>query len=156
MAPPKYLMRILSQPTGVDEATWQKWYVQEHVPDVVNNGVAVRGALFRAFNDFTLQTKTPADGSGETKLHDAELSHFNESPTDKTFCAVYQTNFENYTQTEEIKKVPLTTDMFGGKEFFPMAQWDARVYELIQNYDPDNLGESKLHAFNDCALYYNH
>lgn len=101
----------------------------------MNSGVGDRGGLFRAHNDFTLQTKTPAD-SGETKLHSAQLTHFDERPDDKTFAAMYHTGFENYTETEEVKKVRTTSEMFDGKEFFPLADWDVRVYELIQDYNP--------------------
>ena len=140
MGPSPYLMRVLSKPTKVDENHWQEWYTGEHIPDVVGFGVANRGALYRAYNDFTLQTKTPGD-SGETKLHSAQLSHFNELPADKTFSATYQTDHEDYTKTKEIKKVRTTADMFNGEPYTPMAEWDSRVYKLIQNYDPDNLGE---------------
>jgi len=143
MAPSKYLIRALSKPIKVDESLWEKWYAEEHTPDAVNAGIGDRGAFFRAHNEFSLQTKTPS-GSGETKLHGAQLSHFNELPGDKTFCAVYQTKFENYTETEEIKKTMTTSEMFGGKEFFPLAEWDVRVYELIQDYNPDNLPDCML------------
>ncbi|KAK3721575.1 hypothetical protein LTR37_003131 [Vermiconidia calcicola] len=152
MAPSKYLMRVLSQPIKTDEKKWEKWYLNEHLPHVVDAGVAHRGALFRAHNDFALTTKTPPQ-SGETKLHGVQLSHFDEQPTDKTFCATYQTDFEDYSQTEEIKNVPQTGETFGGEAFQPLAEWDVRVYELIQNYDPDNLGESEtpycLHVQNE-------
>ncbi|KAK5167822.1 uncharacterized protein LTR77_007521 [Saxophila tyrrhenica] len=154
MAPSKYLIRTLSKPTKVDESLWEKWYTEEHTPDAVNSGVGDRGAFFRAHNEFSLQTKTPLE-SGETKLHGAQLSHFNELPADKTFCAVYQTKFENYTESEEIKKTAKTSEMFGGKEFFPLAEWDVRVYELIQDYNPDNLPDTAppftLHVQNEPA-----
>lgn len=141
MAPSKYLLRVLSQPTQTDTDTWQKWYTTEHIPDVVNSGVAQRGALFRAYNDFALQTKTPPN-SGDTKLHSAQLSHFNELPDQMTFCAVYQTEFEDYTKSENIKDVRSTTKMFGEEgPYHHLAEWDVRVYKLIQTYDPDNLGE---------------
>jgi hypothetical protein len=143
MPPSKYLIRALSQPTKVDESLWEKFYVEEHTPDAVNAGIGDRGILFRAHNDFSLQTKTPLE-SGETKLHGAQLSHFDERPGDKTFCAVYQTKFEDYTATEEIKNVRQTSDYFDGKEFGPLADWDVRVYELIQDYNPDNLLDSTL------------
>ena len=143
MGPSAYLLRVLSKPIQVDEKLWQKWYIDEHVPDVVGTGTCTRGALYRAYNDFALQTKTPTQ-SGETKLHSAQLSHFDELPTDKTFCAVYQTNFEKPFESEEIKEVRPTSELLPGKEYSPCADWDVRVYKLIQNYDPDNLGEGAL------------
>ena len=96
--------------------------------------------MFRAYNDFTLQTKTVTD-SAETKLHAVQLSHFDEKPTDKTFCAVYQTNIEDVYGSEEFKKVRTTSDLLPEKHR-DCASWDIRIYKLIQNYDPDNLGES--------------
>ena len=143
MAPSKYLIRALSKPTKVDEALWEQWYTKEHTPEAVSGGIGDRGALFRAHNEFSLQTKTPLESS-ETKLHDAQLSHFNENPGDKTFCAVYQTKFEDYTKSEELKNVSPTSEMLGGKEFFPLADWDVRVYELIQDYNPDNLPDGRF------------
>lgn len=145
MAPSTYLIRALSQPVQVDEASWEKWYISEHTPEAVSSGVGDRGALFRAHNDFSLQTKTPLEQSS-TELHGTKLPHFDERPGGKTFCAVYQTKFEDYTQTEEVKGVSQTSEAFGGKEFFPLAEWDVRVYELIQDYNPDNLPDGKLYS----------
>lgn len=142
MAPSKYLIRALSEPVQVDDTQWEKWYVTEHTPDAVNSGVGDRGALFRAHNDFSLETKTPIESSN-TDLNGAQLSHFDEKPNGKTFCAVYQTKFEDYTQTEEVKNVRQTSEMFGGKEYFPFADWDVRMYELIQDYNPNDLADSK-------------
>jgi hypothetical protein len=143
MAPSKYLIRALSQPTQVDEASWENWYAGEHIPHAVDSGVGDRGALSRAHNDFSLKTKTPLKSSN-TELHGTQLAHFsNENPDDKTFCAVYQTRFEDYTQSEEAKAIPQTSDAFGGKEFFPLAEWDVRIYELIQDYNPDELSDGR-------------
>ena len=135
-----YLMRILSQPTKVNENDWYKFYTEEHIPDVVNAGVATRGAMFRAYNDFALTTKTPAQ-SGETKLHNADLSHFNELPADKTFCAVYQTNLEHYPESEEIKNVRQTSPALDGRNFHPLAEWDVRVYKVRSRKQFEVTGE---------------
>jgi len=120
----------------------------------VNHGVTERGALFRAYNDFSLQTKTPIN-PGKTDLHNVQISHFNEGPADKTFCACYPTKYEDFTQTEEVKKVRQKAECLGGAEYHGLAEWDVRVYELIQNYDPDNLGEAiapyTLHVQNEPA-----
>ena len=144
MAPDHYLLRVLSKPnSNVDEATWQKWYIDEHIPDVVGSGTTTRGALFRASNDFTLQTKTPTS-SNKSDLHNVQLSHFNESPEDKTFLAVYQTQFEKPLESKKFDAIRTTSDLLPGKVTQPNAEWDIRVYKLIQNYDPDNLGDGRL------------
>lgn len=142
MAPSPYLLRILTRPTTVDEATWQRWYINEHLPDLIKSGARTRGALLRAHNEFTLQTKTTSAG-GETKLHNAQLSHFDELPDDKTFCAVYQCEDEDPMLSEKLKEVPTSSSTLPGDgSMHPCAEWDLRVYKLIQNYDPDNLGDS--------------
>ena len=143
MSPSPYLLRVLSKPTQVDESTWQKWYIEEHIPEVVNAGLATRGALLRANNDFALKTKTPPK-SGDSKLHNVQLSHFDELPADKTFCAVYQTDLEKPMDSDKLNAVSTTGKLLDGKEHMSCAEWDIRVYKLIQDYDPDNLGDGAL------------
>lgn len=140
MPPPPYLLRVLSKPTQVDEKTWEKWYNEEHVPDVVNGGLSQNGALFRAYNDFSLKSKTPT-GIGSTDLSGVKLSHFNEAPDNMTFCAIYQTDIEKPMQSEIVNNLPKTGKLLRGKEHFPLAEWDIRTYKLLQDYDPDKLGD---------------
>jgi hypothetical protein len=154
MPPSKYLIRALTQPTKVDEQLWEKWYAEEHLPEAVNAGVGDRGGLFRAYDDFVLKAKTPSN-PGETTVNGAKFAHFNEPPNDKTFCAMYHTKFEDYTQTEEAKMISTTSDYFDGQSFFPLAEFDVRVYELIQDYNPDGLGDSRYCVYcsrNECLL----
>ena len=142
MAPSPYILRVLSKAKGLDQSTWQQWYKDEHIPDVVKARVATRGALFVANNDFTLKTKTPPS-SGKSDLHDVQLSHFNELPEDKKLLAVYQTDLEKPMESERLKDVPQTHELLGGKQTMECAEWDIRTYKLIQNYDPDNLGDGR-------------
>lgn len=132
MAPSKYLLRVLSKPTKVSEEKWSNWYADEHVPDTVKAGVADRGAFFRAYNDFPLAVKTPSksESNSGTELNGATLKDFEEWADDFVNLAVYQTKFENYTQSEELKKISPTSDAFGGEAFFPLAEWDVRVYKV--------------------------
>lgn len=132
MAPSQYLLRVLSKPTKVSEEKWSKWYVDEHVPDTVKAGVVDRGAFYKAYNNFPLAVKTPskADSQKGTELNGAKVKDYPEWADDFVDCAVYQTKFEDYTKTEEIKSIPQTTDAFGGEAFFPLAEWDVRVYKV--------------------------
>ena len=132
MAPSQYLLRVLSKPTKVSQEKWSNWYANEHVPDTIKAGVADRGAFFKAHNDFPLAVKTPskADSKSGTELNGATLSHFEEWADDFVDLAVYQTKFEDYTQTEELKTIPKTSEAFGGEAFFPLAEWDVRIYKV--------------------------
>jgi hypothetical protein len=62
----------------------------------------------------------------------------------KRFLAVYQTEFPRPTHTEEYKKVRIESDIFPGKKVVKVADFDVRVYKLIENFDPNNLGEGTL------------
>lgn len=141
MAPSRYLLRALSKPTKVDEQTWQTMYSSQHIPDVVQSGMAVRGAIWRAHNDFSLATKTPVS-SNQTDLHGAKLSHYPEGPADKIFCAVYQTPFSKPAERKEALTIPMTSPLLNNENIMTSADWDMRVYELIQDYDPDNHGDT--------------
>lgn len=139
-----YLLRVISKPTKVDGEQWTKWYLDEHVPDLINSETAVRAGFYHAFDDFDLSTKTPAN-SKQTKLRDQQLNHTDiEPPGEKRFLAMYQTEFEDPFATENMKKVRLQSDMLPGREVMASAEFDVRVYKLIENYDPKGLGEGSL------------
>ena len=132
MAPPQYLLRVLSKPSKVSEEKWSSWYANEHVPDTIKAGVAKRGAFYKAHNDFPLAVKTPtkSESTSGSELNGATLKHFEEWADDFVDLAVYQTKFENYAESEELKSIPKTSEMFGGETFFPLAEWDVRVYKV--------------------------
>jgi hypothetical protein len=139
-----YLLRVISKPTKVDSETWTKWYLDEHVPDLINSGTAIRAGFYHAFNDFDLSTKTPAQPK-PTMLGDQQLKHTDlEAPSERKFLAMYQTDFEDPFATENMKKVRLQSDMLPGRDVMPSAEFDVRVYKLIENYDPQGLGEGSL------------
>ena len=119
-----YLLRVNSRPTKVDEATWEKWYIEEHVPDLQNAKVSVRAAFYRATHDLgglSTATDIPAD--------------------EKQFLALYQCETPAPLETKEyLEGVPKTSEMLPGKEIGPCAEWDVRNYNLIEARDPKGLG----------------
>ncbi len=119
-----YLLRVNSRPTKVDEATWEKWYIEEHVPDLQNAKVSVRAAFYRSTHDLgglSTATEIPAD--------------------EKQFLALYQCEMAVPLETKEyLEGVPKTSEMLPGKQIGPCAEWDVRNYELIEERDPKGLG----------------
>lgn len=127
--PEKYLFRVTSEPkAGVcDEATWEKWYTEEHIPDLLNHNTATRAAIYREVFD------TPS------------LYTRNEKPNHPTkYMAIYQTEHEEFLKSEGFPKTKSTSDIFPNEKAIPEnGDLEARNYELIEVFDPKNLGESK-------------
>ena len=45
--PSKYLTRVNSRPTNCDDQTWEKWYTEERIPELVSYRASSRAALYR-------------------------------------------------------------------------------------------------------------
>jgi hypothetical protein len=125
--PTQYLCRVTSRPTNCDNKTWEKWYTEEHIPDVLEQKAATRAAFYREVFD------VPA------------LYAFNKEKNPREYMAIYQTDIKDLSTSEEVKATKPTSDLFPGKkEISENGELDMRNYELIQDFDPNNLGDSKL------------
>ena len=126
MATSPYLLYVNSRPTFVSNDLWTEWYTVEHLPDLVNSKTSTRAAFYQ------------------------EIGHaFNPEPQDpRPFLALYQTDFE-----EPLKSDNYTDNVRRESELFQKGgatsennrdngDFDARNYSLIQNYDPNGVGES--------------
>lgn len=60
---------------------------------------------------------------------------------------MYQTEYPRPTDREEHKQVRVESDIFFGKRARDVGDFDLRVYKLIENYDPNNLGEGTYFIF---------
>ncbi|KIW26512.1 hypothetical protein, variant [Cladophialophora immunda] len=124
--PQQYLLWVNSRPlpdSGVDDDLWVKWYIEEHVPDLVNSKATVRAAMFRENFDFSLEPK---------EKHP------------RKFLVLYQADFEEPLSSKEyLDDVRHSSDMWpdkkGNRE---VGDFNGRNYKLIQDYDPDGKGES--------------
>ena len=135
-----YLLRVISKPLKVTDMEWIRWYLKEHIPDLINSGIAKSGALYTSFEDFPLSTKTPPN-SETTTLGGQKLAHTDvEIPSEKRFLAMYQIEFPRPTLTEEYTKIRTECDITAG-ELGEVADFDVRVYKLIEDFDPNNFGE---------------
>lgn len=113
-----YALHVFSRPTAVTDSLWQKWYEQEHIPDMVHSGASKRAAFYRS-------TGAAADPQ-------------------KKFMAVYQTDIKECLDTDNYRNdVRSTSELFDNpkKGCRNYGAFDPRYYELIQTYDPNGRGE---------------
>jgi hypothetical protein len=130
--PSQYLFTVNSRPTGCDEATWEKWYAEEHIPDLVGNKASTRASIYRETSDVPSLYKGNA-----------------EQPYSRKYLALYQTDFDELLKSEGYNGVRKTSELFpGSKVINENAEFDARNYKLVDVFDPKGLGDSK-HGVND-------
>ncbi|KIX92798.1 uncharacterized protein Z520_11461 [Fonsecaea multimorphosa CBS 102226] len=142
MAAASYLFRVLSEPTGVERQSWEKWYCSENIPSLVNAKAVARAGLYEAFDDYPLTTKTPNVVS-QTSLHDVTVTHTDiEPPTEKTFLAMCQVEDPTLAKEQHLQNIDQSTESLGGKSPKTCAVWDSRVYKLIQDFDPKSIGHT--------------
>jgi len=128
--PSRYLFTVNSRPTGCDEATWEKWYAEEHIPDLVEHKASTRAAIYRETQDVP------------------SLYEYNaEQPYSRRYLAIYQTDSEEILKGNEYKEIRNTSDLFpNSKDIMENGEFDARNYKLVDVFDPRNLGDSMLHS----------
>ena len=131
-------------PTKVDLASWEKW-TSQNATSLIESKAATRVGLYQAFNDYPLATKTP-DTVNDTKLHSVDVTHSNiEPPTDKRCLVMYQTEDPDVLTKEFLRNIRQASDTLSGKEPMSCAEWDSRVYKLIQDFHPKGAGYGELH-----------
>ncbi|KAB5531464.1 hypothetical protein GE09DRAFT_1064162 [Coniochaeta sp. 2T2.1] len=137
MATCAYLVRIIVRPENEAVSDWMDWYSSECLPETLARIKATRGGLYRAYDTFELQTKTPLDG-GETALHDMKLSQTIdfESPTDMVLLVMAQ--IQSIENPEDIFR--LASPPVSGPH---ASAADIRLYKLIEDYDPQKLGHRR-------------
>lgn len=123
MPPSPYLLWVNSKPTKATEEQWIKWYIEEHVPDLVEHGASTRATFYRETYDFPRAAK---------EKHERQ------------FLAMYQTKFEEPLKSKEYLEIRRTSEILPGKQITGAGEFNARNYALIQDYDPDNVGEGTL------------
>lgn len=124
MAPPQHLLWVNSLPTKVSEDSWTKWYLDEHLGDLVRTKCVSNGAFYQ---------EVPLDPS---------VKH------DRPYLAIYQSDYPAPMASQEYKNAPAG----GGKTFeaqnlspnaMDHGDFDARNYELVQDFDPNGVGNGK-------------
>jgi hypothetical protein len=122
MVPSPYLLWVNSCPTNkTTEAQWTKWYTEEHIPDLVNQHASTRACLYTESYEFP---GAPTGTKNENK-----------------FLAMYQSDFAEPLKSKEYIDIRTTSEILPGKVIHEAGAFNARNYELIQDYDPNNIGE---------------
>ena len=125
MGPSPYLLHVSSKPTQVSQKLWEQWYIDEHLPDLVNSKTAVRATFYKEIAEPTPACDHP-----------------------RKYLALYQTKFEECLKTKNYTELRKTSELFkaeGGANSNGIqdnGDFDARYYQFIQDYDPNGLGES--------------
>ncbi|KAJ9622121.1 uncharacterized protein PV06_05805 [Exophiala oligosperma] len=124
--PCQYFLSVNSRPqpsSGVDDQLWAKWYKEEHLPDLVNSQATKRAAFYQETHDFAAASK-------------------DHHP--RPFLALYQTDFEEPLKTKNyLEGVRHSSGMWPGhKPTVEIGDFDCRNYKLIQEYDPNKIGDS--------------
>ncbi|KAF2681310.1 hypothetical protein K458DRAFT_310096 [Lentithecium fluviatile CBS 122367] len=125
MPPAPYLLHVNSRPTLVSAPTWKKFYLEEHLPELINTGTSKTAALYEEID-------LPGD---------------RDTGSQRRWLAIYQTDFAEPLKSENAKNLTWTSEILseGGKhtdvsiEHFDV---DTRNYELIQTYNPKGVGEA--------------
>lgn len=120
-----YLLHVNSKPTKVSDALWSQWYTGEHLPDLVSSKTSTRATFYK---------ELPPLLGGEPH-----------SP--RNFLALYQTDFAECLKTENYTNLRKTSELFpkegGTVNIQDNGDFNARNYELVQEYDPNGVGNGR-------------
>ena len=90
MAPSTYLLHVNSRPKSVSNSLWVEWYVDEHLPDLVNAKSCDRATFYEEIG-----------------------SPLNPDPDHpRKYLALYQTEFEELLKSDEYKGIRKTSELF--------------------------------------------
>lgn len=101
----------------IDEAKFIEWYDEDHIPEILETS-GVSSAL--RFKDVDPTAENP-------------------------YLALYPMDDVGFTQSPEFQKIRVHSDLLPeGKSIYDLCDFDVRVYELVQVYEPrgDTRGTS--------------
>ncbi|KAI1607851.1 hypothetical protein EDD36DRAFT_479262 [Exophiala viscosa] len=140
MATSSHLFRVLSKPIKVDIETWENWIGSESMTGLIQTNSVTKVGIYQAFNEYPLATKTP-NTVDQTKLHSVDVTHSDiEPPTEKCCLMMYQTDDPEFLKEQFLRNIGQSNGTLSGKEPISCAEWDSRVYKLVQDFDPKGAG----------------
>lgn len=103
-----YSTSRISKPDQISEETYNKWYNEVHIPDVLATGGVTAAYRFRNANP----------------------------NADRPYLAVYQVPDLGIIQSETFKSIPMTSDLLpNGGPCHNYIDFDTRFYKLQQDYN---------------------
>lgn len=124
--PSPYLLQVNSRPISCSNETWEKFYIEEHIPDLVEGKISTRAALYREVFDVP------------------DLYAYNPAENPRNYLTIYQTESKELLKDENLQAVQRKSTVFPNDDFHEKGEFDVRNYELIHDYDPSGLGDSKF------------
>ncbi|KAH8889986.1 hypothetical protein GQ53DRAFT_868350 [Thozetella sp. PMI_491] len=120
MASP-FLFYVLSKPRSIPASSWEQFYFDDHLDDLVKNGVATKGSMYTV-----VPNPTGAD-----------------SPDTHTHLVLFETEHANPFASAGFKHVVNTSSLFPpGASTRDVSDLECRHYELLQVFDPKNISNS--------------
>jgi hypothetical protein len=123
MAPSPNLLWVNSRPVGkTSDDQWLRWYVDEHLPDLVGHHASTRATFYKETSDW------PGGSASE-------------APHESKYLALYQSDFVEPLKSKEYLGIRTTSEILPGNLIHGAGNFNARNYKVIQDYDPKNTGE---------------
>jgi hypothetical protein len=122
--PRPYLLSVHSQPTRLSNETWIKWYLEEHIRDMVYFGASKTGAFYQSSSDLFTSGSPPKDGSEEMK-----------------FLALYQTDRKGTNDSVEVReRVRKTSEMWKKEGCEGLTTFDVGEFVIQEGVLVEVLG----------------
>jgi hypothetical protein len=136
MPPSPYFLWVKSNATQATEEQFVKWYKNEYLPNVIIAKASTRATFYQETLDFP--------GSAREHHERQWLSVDQGIVEPLNFLVGYQTKFKEMLKSKEYMKIPTTSDRFPWKSIADSGSFDVRNYKLVQDYDPNHIGEGNV------------
>lgn len=119
---PAYLLYVLSRPYNIPASSWEQFYRDDHLDDLIKNNVATKGSMYRAVPN--PMGRAPPD------YH--------------THLVLFETQHDKPFQFPGFKRVNNTSPLFPAGASTPdVSQLECRHYSLLEVFNPkdnDQIG----------------
>ncbi|TKA80860.1 hypothetical protein B0A55_02337 [Friedmanniomyces simplex] len=136
--PQKYLHQVHSHPIRVPLSTWEQWYTEEHLRDIVYHGIAKTAALYKASSNVVRSAAGDNEDAslGLTRVASATMPDGNDF---KQFLALYQADREHPCDSEDYEgNVRETSELWDAAS----SIWDVGSFRAVDL----ELDENHLHG----------
>lgn len=117
---PAYLLYVLSRPYSIPASSWEQFYRDDHLDDLVKNHVATKGSMYRAIPN--PMGRDPPD------CH--------------THLVLFETQHDQPFQSPGFKHVDNTSPLFPpGTSTSDVSDLECRHYSLLEQFNPKGNGQ---------------